>query len=69
MGLCTMIFQLSSCYSYEGIVFYGTRFQMIWNAIPAYMGQGSSLEITRRLTKKLVMGVKKVAFNGLFVGL
>ena len=48
---------------------YGTRFQMIWNAIPAYMEQGSSLEITRRLTIKLVMGVKKVAFNSLFVGL
>lgn len=48
---------------------YGTRFQMTWNAIPAYMEQGSSLHITQRLTKKLVMWVKKVAFNGLFVGL
>ena len=48
---------------------YGTRFQLIWNAIPAYMEQGSSLHITLQLTKKLVVGVKKVAFNGLFFGL
>jgi len=42
---------------------------MIWNAIPDDMEQGSSLHVTRRLTKKLVMRVKKVAFNGSFVGL
>lgn len=38
MGLCTMRFQLSSCYSYEGIVFH-----VIWNRIPDDMERDSSL--------------------------
>lgn len=38
MGLCTMLFQLSFCYDYEGIVFHIT-----WNTIPAYMERDSSL--------------------------
>ncbi len=38
MGLCTMLFQLPSCYSYEGIVFH-----VIWNTIPDDMERDSSL--------------------------
>ena len=38
MGLCTMLFHLSSCYSYEGIVFH-----VIWNTIPDDMERYSSL--------------------------
>jgi len=38
MGLFTMLFQLPSCYSYEGIVFH-----IIWNTIPDDMERDSSL--------------------------
>lgn len=38
MGLCTMLFQLLFCYSYEGIVFH-----IIWNTIPDDMERDSSL--------------------------
>ena len=41
MGLRTMLFQLLSCYGYEGIVFH-----VIWNTIPAYMERDSSLSRT-----------------------
>lgn len=41
MGLCTMLFQLSFCYDYEGIVFH-----VIWNRIPDDMERNSGLART-----------------------
>lgn len=41
MGLCTMLFQLSFCFNYEGIVFHIT-----WNTIPDDMERDSSLPRT-----------------------
>ena len=59
MGLCTMLFQLSFCYSYEGIVFH-----VIWNTIPDDMERDSSLYGTGvQLTYNSAIN-EKTRYNG-----